>query len=91
MSHTPSPWVLYDRKNGPDILAGEDLILECGNAGQNWEVNAAFIVRAVNCHDALVLALKNALDEHQRVEPHHHDLCEHCLDMDTAIAKAEGK
>jgi hypothetical protein len=60
MNHTPTPWILYERKNGPDILAngGDELIVEGGHAGQDWEANAAFIVRAVNAHDNLLFALK---------------------------------
>lgn len=45
--------------------------------------------RLIAAAPTLLTALKNARDDHQRVNPHHHDLCDLCLDMDAAIAAAE--
>ena len=53
------------------------------------EATAAFIVRACNAHDHLVNAVKLAKDDHQRIEPHHANLCPICEAMDAALAAAE--
>lgn len=64
--HAPTPW----------RIAGKGTI----RAGDGWvgtvhwhkrEANAAFIVKAVNAHEALVKALGTMLDEYDR------NVCEH--------------
>ncbi len=64
--HTPLPWIIFsDLEDGPVAL------LPAGRPGeicrfnqfmQNNQANAEFIVRAVNNHDALVEALRDADD-----------------------------
>ena len=70
--HTPTPWfwMADDDVRKPRIFANGDgadigkLITEVGNAEpwndalDEWEANAALIVRAVNSHANLVAALK---------------------------------
>jgi hypothetical protein len=62
---TPRPWTLGKNDVGY-IYASDCVVARCGdftdkelvpfNAGR-WKADAAFIVRAVNSHDALVAAL----------------------------------
>lgn len=65
MTHTPTPWFSEGRPPNMVLLfSGKDM----GNrkspcillADDDQAANAAFIVRAVNCHDELVEALTNA-------------------------------
>jgi hypothetical protein len=67
VSHTPTPWILNNNKGWHEGWKDRGSIFECHLAtgthvpeDQN-QINAAFIVRAVNCHEELVLALKNLL------------------------------
>lgn len=64
-THTPTPWKTeYENEYGPEYeLLGPDGILVLQyewNSDRQAEVeaNASFVVRAVNCHDDLVAALK---------------------------------
>lgn len=64
-THTPTPWKTeYENEFGPEYeLFGPDgrRVLQYNwNSDRQAEVeaNAAFVVRAVNCHDDLVAALK---------------------------------
>lgn len=71
--HTATPWCVGDRNEtrGVPILAGTDaetvrITAVYGSDAlpdSQDEVNADFIVRACNAHDALVAAAKNALDK----------------------------
>ena len=65
--HTPTPWhkTALDKivnSTGTTVIANLNL-LEFGTDGNTAIANAAFIVRAVNNHDALVEALEMALRE----------------------------
>lgn len=53
--HTPTPW--QARENG--IYNGPELIATTSTERNNYEANAAFVVRAVNSHAALVDALQD--------------------------------
>src|ERR1700676_1035431 len=58
--HTPLPW----KVDGKSILFANDKVLAdkiegFSTSDSQDEVNAAFIVRAVNCHEALLGALKD--------------------------------
>lgn len=55
--HTPTPWHWHNAGNISIIFKKNTHIVDCGTAA-----NATFIVKAVNCHDELVEALKIALD-----------------------------
>lgn len=66
--HTPAPWRVeadekggeiqgYDIRTDSEEIVGQEGIL----GGPIGEANAAFIVRAVNAHEALVDALRGAL------------------------------
>lgn len=73
--HTPTPWLLgQDGKMNYTIYANEhnpiavtQSAVESAASGRSFR-NAAFIVKAVNCHDDLVLALKNAMREASYLE-----------------------
>ena len=57
---TPTPWSLF----GDDmIVSGHDIVCRIPNHpenGQNWDADAAFIVKAANSHDRLVQAVTSA-------------------------------
>lgn len=67
-THTPLPWAAerdlpHNRMPRVHSSADGSLICECGNMGttpDQWEANAAFIVRAVNSHHDLIEALREA-------------------------------
>lgn len=70
--HTPTPWETYTGDGGTEHIAHEvdshtlsiAEITQGMFAEQSKEVrktNAAFIVRAVNCHDEFLTAIKEAL------------------------------
>lgn len=62
-ARTPGPWRL-DPKRSLRVVAGDDhTVCATGNSDHlrdQWEANAAFIVRAANSHDELVAALADA-------------------------------
>lgn len=67
--HTPTPWEVNPRhKLIVQVIDDEEYgrtIAECGYGSSldaDHEANAAFIVKAVNCHDDLVSALQNLID-----------------------------
>ena len=68
MSHTPTPWyaLVCDVKGHGSLLNDTGLMIaDCAYATEHeneGEVNAAFIVRACNAHEALVAALRDACD-----------------------------
>ena len=68
--HTPTPWKMQDMgSQETDIIANSGTIMGLtGGSGApskyepddaaEWDANAAFILKAVNCHDDLLSALK---------------------------------
>jgi hypothetical protein len=71
-SHTPTPWRVYKNPDGTKLvgIGGKDGqgILDSGFGVWAWDdpegiANAEMVVRAVNAHDALVNAMKEAADE----------------------------
>ncbi len=81
-NHTPTPWVVNDNSGMALVILGvsrrnqrrEVAVVQYHNGSDDSEVrpNAAFIVKAVNNHDALIEALEVVLDdliysEHSRV------------------------
>ncbi len=61
-NHTPTPW----HSDHLAIFAENGVLARLPNHpdnGLNWAADAAFIVKAVNSHDALVKALKVLLEE----------------------------
>jgi hypothetical protein len=68
--HTPTPWRVYKTTNGRLLLgigdadAGGITDAEFGlwRSEPERSANAAFIVKAVNSHEALVTALRDILD-----------------------------
>ena len=95
--HTPTPWRLDTRWSrlivqGPN---NEDIASVFGTRSDEGKACAAFIVRAVNCHEELVAALEVAehcvwaLEETQRAVGHDH-ICTKELDqVRTALAHAK--
>lgn len=89
--HTPTPWVCYlstvykperdDLDSSLDAIDQEKIVCSVINTP-----DAAFIVKAVNCHEELLTALKMAIDR-PKVLPSK-EFIEACKQ---AIAKAEGK
>jgi hypothetical protein len=69
--HTPTPWKVFTTRNGYFIGIGEPTgegITDRSfgvwrGSGAEALANATFIVRAVNVHDDLIEALKDAADE----------------------------
>ncbi len=59
-THTPTPWNLNPK--AVLVIESEGItVASCGNANvirDQWEANAAFIVRAVNAHDELLRVVK---------------------------------
>ena len=79
--HTPTPWRITGRAGytGHGINSGNKRICSINSNSALWpherDANAAFIVRAVHCHDELVGALKKivACDDYA---PNGHGLCD---------------
>ena len=88
--HTPTPWKFEEStmtlRSAPSNywLATFDSF----DGAINNKANAAFIVRAVNSHEALLEAVKKALKYVQRAEPID---CQLEVDLKDTIAQAEGK
>lgn len=63
-THTPTPWDVTDmrieHKRGQILLTSGLKVVATVPSNKDGEADAAFIVRAVNYHDALVNELKNA-------------------------------
>ncbi len=59
--HTPTPWkfVPWHIEEGPSAVRAPDGHLVCSTAS---DANAAFIVKAVNNHDAFVATLRDFID-----------------------------
>ena len=93
MSHTPTPWK-QGYKDNQCIYADYKNVAVVQCKEKEWQANAEFIVRAVNAHDELVLAAKDAcihireLAETLNADYRNNSTFKRLLD---AIAKAEGK
>ncbi len=66
---TPTPWrIKYGKRHAPDeadIKIAGDIFIIASVDGPNYshcEANAAFIVKAVNAHEALVEKLEDAIN-----------------------------
>ncbi len=75
--HSPIPWNVIE---GDSLLVGDSqalTILDCatpsGARQRVAEANAAFIVKAVNCHDHLVEALQFIADGYDNHDVNHVD------------------
>lgn len=102
-THTPTPWELYDEGKSAvghqfAIVGNKERIATVHgleNELPKTQANAAFIVRAVNCHDELVETIKllkrcckEALsDKWDRSDDGFESMIEDC---DRALAKAKG-
>ena len=114
MNHTPIPWdvqnkgVLGERSARHEIVAGVNrdgsrnlpTICKMPDLSERSYANAAFIVKAVNCHDALLKACKlceAVLTEHEQYDGFNDDDCSPSREHEAveaaraAIAKAEEK
>lgn len=62
--HTPTPWNVFENTiYGPGTPKGRNTWLaQCRNLDERAPDNAAFIVRAVNCHEELVSIIDLLLD-----------------------------
>ncbi len=78
--HTPTPWFIERiNKQAPSIvhivsrkggtISDEVASVYCADAGSEQEANAKFIVKAVNCHDELLAALKEYQRLYEEVQP----------------------
>lgn len=89
-AHTPTPWN-NDSPSGLVIFSETERVATVDDLGSSFrtkemKANAAFIVRAVNSHDDLLITLKSL---RKAVSQY---LAESVAsDIDAAIAKAEGK
>lgn len=87
MEHTPTPWT-----KSASLLDGFEKCI-CTESGETIAFldnndDAKFIVRAVNCHDELVEALKVMVDYFKDTTPTHSMVL---YKAEQALAKAEGK
>lgn len=102
-THTPTPWKIVNRSltdpldlSGRTIKDGRNRILAhlyptpSGLGLEEQKANAAFIVRAVNAHEKLVEALRNAQAALLVLSPNATDT-RMMRDIEQAIAKAEGR
>lgn len=73
IKHTPAPWKSFD-KTLPDastdfpctvITASNGCPLAYVGNHAGYKANAAFIIKAVNCHDELLAALKGLTDKYK--------------------------
>jgi hypothetical protein len=82
MPHTPTPWMPDDSGHvrGADgrkiTLALSGLALSCGVPSEQDKADGAFVLRAVNSHDALVAALKAMCDRFPYWFPHDSGYCD---------------
>lgn len=70
--HSPTPW--RQRHAHADMMiedATGDVVCRLYGPNEEWPERAAQIVRAVNCHEALVKALRGMAT-----------LCPHCFDIE---------
>lgn len=89
--HTPTPWKLFtnlDNNYSKDIFSKDKRRIVAGLSSDDAE----FIVKAVNSHDLLLNALKDARQSYiNREEGTTNEDYKIILEMDKAIAQAEGK
>lgn len=104
--HTPTPWHYQENAHVPNIGIYKD-VTEKGAVHGTWEVvafldddmqraraNAAFIVKCVNSHQALLEAAKGYLGNgHEPTDGDIVHVAAHCRQcrLDQAINQAEGK
>ncbi len=94
--HTPTPWKLHDMETatvvGPDHLAIADCNARSRSTDECIE-NAAYIVRAVNCHQELLESLREvtAMLEGAYDGKEDEEVTLAVTSALKAIAKAEGK
>jgi hypothetical protein len=98
--HTPMPWEAHEDWDKTVELFGGDPPDKFKNITHilSWE-DAAFIVRAVNAHEALIEAMRSAIRALEAVNDYPVQNCSghtstmDCVadDLKQAIAKAEGK
>lgn len=89
IKHTPTPWKVDDYVMSGEkyrVFSPADPVAVASVAGK---ANAEFIVRAVNSHDELVEAIKNAIDSlPDHVGPR---IAQVKKELSEALAKAEGE
>lgn len=93
MRHTKLPW---KRDADPFLIRTAtgriDNIVASTDRGvgpeEQCEADADFIVTACNAHDQLVDVCQRLLADHQRIYPHHADLCGLCKDAKAALKAA---
>jgi len=66
--HTPGPWTAkidraWNSVIGPDKRVVATLLVQSIRPSEERRANAHFIVQAANCHDELVAALKDIIEE----------------------------
>lgn len=64
MGHTPTPWTLHSDEPGTHVRAPDGSLLMCDEQYYPWApsvADMAFIVQAVNAHDALVAACQHVI------------------------------
>ena len=113
MEHTTAPWTLVCTTNEfeiPEIGLSwlrshatdqmEDAKIKNSELGQTEQANARFIVKAVNCHDELLEACKEAQKAFKAVCKECKENCVEVMicgvrgaiaEINKAIAKAEGR
>lgn len=102
--HTPTPWEIVEHTAINDVkeyrvFSGYDEIAVCRNTVGGIvavtqlpvEANAAFICRAVNCHDELLDVLVRVMNEIEHGGASGTALRAMTEDAHAAIAKARGK
>lgn len=61
-THTPTPWKLDDTRPMVYVMGADGETIASFDRRSIEEANAAFIVRAVNAHEELLFACKEAAD-----------------------------
>lgn len=92
MTHTPTPWKVDIR--GFIFSDAKDCVVAVGPTNDKgaYKHNAAFIVRAVNCHEELVECLKKLVSDMNSGMSLPSPTVEYEIKLALkAIAKAEGK
>lgn len=89
-AYTPGSWKIMPGKSAPRICVDGDkewpiVVTISGHSPQGIKANENLIAAA----PTLLKVLKKALEDHQIADPHHHELCDLCRDMDGAIISAE--
>lgn len=96
MKHTPTPWKI-EVVEGLSIYGPEGLLLADLKGNHQTKANAAFIVKAVNCHEEMLTALRSVRNEYRRYVLNDPKNIEDAIgsrvlaQIDRAITKAEGK